>query len=234
MICMKNIRFSSLLWAKVRCQGPLSSARAQPWALHVMMEIYQLRVLVGFVDLFVRTPLQSIIFIETETKIQESILSLYMYICHVTEMKLFFVKTVFRGFEFQSYKLKVNILAFLIVLIRWNMLLSPTFFFITVAPEVTIDGGEQQFVVVGSEIQLTCHYNTSPPVSEVSWEKDGIVISRNGSVVVGVRRNITHFNDSTVQLTLVQSILSDSGNYNCVVTNRIDNLSATALVIIQG
>ena len=44
-------------------------------------------------------------------------------------MKLFFVKTVFRGFEFQSYKLKVNILAFLIVLIRWNMLLSPTFFF---------------------------------------------------------------------------------------------------------
>ena len=111
---------------------------------------------------------------------------------------------------------------------------SNIFFFISVAPEVTIDGGEQQFVVVGNEIQLTCHYNTSPPVSEVSWEKDGIVISRNGSVVVGARRNITHFNDSTVQLTLVQSILSDSGNYTCVVTNRIDNLSATALVIIQG
>ena len=106
--------------------------------------------------------------------------------------------------------------------------------FVTVAPEVTIDGGAQQFVVIGNEIQLTCHYNTSPPVSEVSWEKDGIVISRNGSVVVGARRNITHFNDSTVQLTLVQSILSDSGNYTCVVTNRIDNSSATASVIIQG
>ena len=196
--------------------------------------IYQLHVLVGFVDLFVRTSLPSIKLIETETKIQESILRVYMYIYHVTEMKLFFVKTVFRGFEFQSYKLKVNILAFLIVLIRWNMLLSPTFFFITVAPEVTIDGGEQQFVVVGNEIQLTCHYNTSPPVSEVSWEKDGIVISRNGSVVVGARTNITHFNDSTVQLTLVQSILSDSGDYTCVVTNRIDNSSTTASVIIQG
>ena len=99
-----------------------SSARAQPWALHVMMEIYQLRVVVGFVDLFVRTPLPSIKLIETETKIQESILRVYMYIYHVTdhEMKLFFVKTVFRGFEFQSYNLKVNIQAFLIVLIRWN------------------------------------------------------------------------------------------------------------------
>ena len=114
------------------------------------------------------------------------------------------------------------------------MLLSPTFLCITVAPEVTIDGGAQQFVVVGNEIQLTCHYNTSPPVSEVSWEKNGTVISTNGSVLVGARTNITHFNDSTVQLTLVQSILSDSGNYTCVVTNRIDNSSATASVIIQG
>ena len=89
-------------------------------------------------------------------------------------------------------------------------------------------------MVIGNKVQLTCHYNTSPPVSEVSWEKDGIVISRNDSVVVGPRSNITHFNDSTVQLTLVQSILSDSGNYTCVVTNRVENSSATASVIIQG
>ena len=92
---MKNLRFSCRLRAKVRRQGPLSSARAQPWALHVMMDLYQLHVLVGFVDLFVRTPLPSIKLIETETKIQESILRVYMYIYHVTEMKLFFVKTVF-------------------------------------------------------------------------------------------------------------------------------------------
>ena len=90
---MKNLRFSSRLRAKVRRQGPLSSARAQPWALHVMMDLYQLHVLVGFVDLFVRTPLPSIKLIETETKIQESILRVYMYIYHVTEMKLIFVKT---------------------------------------------------------------------------------------------------------------------------------------------
>ena len=105
--------------------------------------------------------------------------------------------------------------------------------FVTVVPEVTTDGAAQQFVVVGNEIQLTCHYNTSPPVSEVSWEKDGIVISTNGSVKNGSRGGITHFNDSTVQLTIVSSISSDSGDYICVI-NRIDNSSATASVIIQG
>ena len=77
MICMKNVRFSSCLRAKVRRQGPLSSAGAQPWVFHVMVEIYHLHVLVGFVDLFVRTPLPSIKLIETETKIEESILEGY-------------------------------------------------------------------------------------------------------------------------------------------------------------
>ena len=33
MICMKNVRFSSRPRAKVRCQGPPGSARAQPWIL---------------------------------------------------------------------------------------------------------------------------------------------------------------------------------------------------------
>ena len=106
--------------------------------------------------------------------------------------------------------------------------------FITVAPEVIVDGGAQQSVVVGDEIQLTSHYNTSPPASEVSWEKDGIVISRDGSVENGSRGDITHFNDSTVQLTIVRSISDDSGTYTCVVINAIDNSSATTSVIIQG
>ena len=88
--------------------------------------------------------------------------------------------------------------------------------------------------MIGKEIQLTCHYNSSPPVSEVSWEKDRIVISRNGSVENGSRGNITHFNGSTVELTIVPSISSDTGIYTCVVINRVDNSSATASVIIQG
>ena len=89
-------------------------------------------------------------------------------------------------------------------------------------------------MVIGNKIQLTCHYNTSPSISEVRWEKDGNVISRNGSEEAGARGVITHFNDSTVQLTITSSNSSDSGDYTCVVTNRIDNSSATASVIIQG
>lgn len=89
-------------------------------------------------------------------------------------------------------------------------------------------------MVIGNKVQLTCHYNTSPPVSEVHWEKDGTVISKNDSVENGSRGNITHFNGSTVQLTIVPSILSDSGNYTCVVRNRIETSSANASVIIQG
>ena len=89
-------------------------------------------------------------------------------------------------------------------------------------------------MVIGNEIQLICQYNASPPVAEVRWEKEGIVISRNDSVESGSRGNITHFNESTVQLTLVHSISSDSGNYTCVVISRIDNSSATTSVIVQG
>ena len=125
-----------------------------------------------------------------------------------------------------------NILAFLYVVTE--RVIESNTFSITASPEVTTDGAAQQFVVIVNEIQLTCHYNTSPPVSEVRWEKDGIVISRNGSVENGSTGDITHFNDRTVQLTIVPSISSDSGNYTCVVINRIDNLSATASVIIHG
>ena len=60
-------------------------------------------------------------------------------------------------------------------------------------------------------------------MSEVRWEKDGIVISRNGSEENGSAEDITHLNSTTVQLTVVPSISSDSGNFTCVVINRTDN-----------
>ena len=105
---------------------------------------------------------------------------------------------------------------------------------IAVIPEVTIDGAPEQFVVVGNEIQLTCHYNSSPLASEVRWEKDGAVISKNATIESGARGSITHFNESLGQLTINTSIPQDAGNYTCVVINSVDNSFHTTSVIIQG
>ena len=105
---------------------------------------------------------------------------------------------------------------------------------VAVVPEVRIDGAPKQFVVVGNEIQLTCRYNTSPPASEVQWLKDGIVISRNASMENASRGNITHFNESLVQLTVHSSTPQDAGNYTCLVINSVDNSSDTTEIVIQG
>ena len=101
--------------------------------------------------------------------------------------------------------------------------------------EVTIDGPAKQFVVVGNEIQLTCHYNTSSPASKVQWLKDGTVISRNATILENAaQRNITHFNESVVQLTIGSSTTQDAGNYICLVENNVTNSSATTEIVIQG
>ena len=115
-------------------------------------------------------------------------------------------------------------------LINFNTVLNLT----AVVPEVTIDGAPQQFVVVGNDIQLTCHYNTSPSASEVRWKKDGVVISKNATIESGAQGSITHFNESLVQLTVNTSTPQDAGNYTCVVINSVDNSSHTASVVIQG
>ena len=104
----------------------------------------------------------------------------------------------------------------------------------TIVPEVTIDGAAQQFVVVENEIQLTCRYNTSPPASEVQWLKDGTLTSRNVSMENAARGNITHFDESQVQLTISSSTTQDAGNYTCLAVNSVGNLSDTTEIVIQG
>ncbi|XP_068677575.1 receptor-type tyrosine-protein phosphatase delta-like isoform X2 [Montipora foliosa] len=102
-----------------------------------------------------------------------------------------------------------------------------------VPPEVTIDGTSEQFTIIGNEIQLTCHYNSSPAASEVQWQKDGRLISRNVTMENGTRGNITHFNESSIQLTIRQSISADAGNYTCLVINSLDNSSDTVVVVVK-
>lgn len=107
---------------------------------------------------------------------------------------------------------------------------------IAVAPEVRITGvQDQQFVIEGRQLLLTCQYKAFPPVSEVRWEKNGTVIARNDSVEIndsGV--TIPHFDESQIQLAINTTTPSDAGNYTCLVINDVSSSSDTASVVIQG
>ena len=93
-----------------------------------------------------------------------------------------------------------------------------------------MEDAPEQFAVVGNEIQLTCHYNSG--VSEVQWLKNDIVISNNDTMEKNTRGNITHFNESSIQLTISPIISSDAANYTCVVFNYVSNSSDT--IAIRG
>jgi len=106
---------------------------------------------------------------------------------------------------------------------------------IAVVPEVTISGLQEQFVIKGRQILLTCQYNALPPVSEVQWGKNGTVIARNTSVEINNSRlDIPFFNMSQVQVTINATTPQDAGNYICLVVNDVGNSSDTASVVIQG
>ncbi|XP_044163802.1 receptor-type tyrosine-protein phosphatase delta-like isoform X2 [Acropora millepora] len=102
-----------------------------------------------------------------------------------------------------------------------------------VVPEVTIEGTPEKVAVVGHEIQLTCHYNSSPVASEVQWLKNDKVISRNDTMENNTRGTITQFNESSTQLTISSSISSDAANYTCLVINDVDNSSVTIAIRVK-
>ena len=97
---------------------------------------------------------------------------------------------------------------------------------------MTIEGAPEEDAVVGNEIQLTCHYDSSPVASEVQWLKNGKVISRDDTMENNTRGNITHFNETSIQLTISPSISSDAANYTCFVIKDVDKSSDT--IAIRG
>ena len=101
---------------------------------------------------------------------------------------------------------------------------------------MTIDGDPTQFVATGYDMQLTCRYDASPPVSKVLWKKDGIVIARNDSVEINVtaRITITRYNETQIQLTINTTTSKDTGNYTCDVRNDVGNSSDTTVIVIEG
>ena len=107
--------------------------------------------------------------------------------------------------------------------------------YFSVEPEVTIDGDQEQYVAKGSNIQLICRYEASPPVSEVQWIKEGTLIARNTSVLINDSRvTIPSFNESQIQLSITAASLKDGGNYTCKVTNILGSMQDTTMIIIKG
>ena len=102
-------------------------------------------------------------------------------------------------------------------------------------PEVTIIGAQEQSVIKGRQLLLTCQYNALPSVSEVQWDMDGIVIARNTSLVINDSRISTpYYNQSQVQLNIIATTPQDAGDYTCLVINDVGNSSDTVSVVVQG
>jgi len=100
---------------------------------------------------------------------------------------------------------------------------------------VTIDGNQTEFVTIGDNMQLTCRYNASPPVSEVLWKINGTVIARNTSVQINDSRiTIPHYNETQLQLKILNTTSEDAGNYTCDVANGVGNSSDTIVIVIEG
>ena len=100
---------------------------------------------------------------------------------------------------------------------------------------MTIDGDPTQFKAIGYDMQLTCRYDASPPASEVLWKINGTVIARNTSAEINDSRiTIPHYNESQIQLTVINATLQDAGNYTCDVTNGVGNSSDTIVIVIGG
>ena len=87
----------------------------------------------------------------------------------------------------------------------------------------------------GDDIKITCRHKALPPASKLQWIKDGTVISKNSTIVINnTRLSISHFNETLIQLLINASILADSGNYTCNVTNDVNSTSESKSIIIEG
>ena len=107
--------------------------------------------------------------------------------------------------------------------------------YLSVKPEVTIDGDQEQYVAKGSNIRLICRFDASPPVSEVQWIKDGTVIAGNSSKLISDSRlAILSFNGSQIQLSITTASRKDGGNYTCSVTNILNSIRETTQITIEG
>ena len=110
-----------------------------------------------------------------------------------------------------------------------------SYYWILVAPEVTIIGDQKRYLANGTDLLLTCQFKALPTVSEVQWVKDGIVIASTlATPLNGSREPILHQNESHAQLSIIAVSLENAGNYTCNVTNNVGSSLNWTSIVIQG
>ena len=102
--------------------------------------------------------------------------------------------------------------------------------FVAVAT-VIVTGPQTQNITVGQSFMLTCNA-TGYPIPNIKWTQNGI--SRNSS---SSNYNITvikglHSNTSVI--TITNAMTYDTGIYQCVATNIVNNDTQDAIVIVQS
>ena len=103
--------------------------------------------------------------------------------------------------------------------------------FLTVAPMI-VTGPQTQNVTAGTQFTLTCNA-TGYPVPSVEWTLNGTSYTiRNSSVVTVMTTGELRSNTSVI--TVTNAIDSDTGLYECVATNVVNNDTQSATVTVQG
>ena len=95
-----------------------------------------------------------------------------------------------------------------------------------------MDSPQTQNITAGQSFTLICTA-TGYPVPTIEWRQNGTSYTiRDPSVITITSTNGQGSNSSVI--TVTNATTSDTGLYQCVATNVVDNDTQDATVIVQG
>ena len=103
--------------------------------------------------------------------------------------------------------------------------------FVTVAP-VIVTGPKTQNIIAGKSFLLTCNA-TGYPVPSIQWTLNGTsFVIRNSSIATITSTKGLQSNSSVLMVN--NSMVNDTGIYQCIATNVVNNDTQDAYVIVQS
>ena len=100
--------------------------------------------------------------------------------------------------------------------------------YLTVGGAVILRPPQNQTVLENSEARLTCEGKAEPKNLTYKWYKDGLPVSKVGSL----DQRSSLLKDGTLVITLVTS--EDNGRYTCEITNGIGRpIQASAYINVE-